>query len=183
MHRERDERFFLYELEPTTDAGFSRRRVFDSWLRHASELDHNPSSFLELASKLDGKHFKELPPCRGSRALQLLSLLAAEQWKSDELELWQESEILARYRETYGNEITRECGRHDLEDRLLVQGLAARYAGKYFIAVKGFALYIGCLAKYSTILDETTESISDSLVEWCDEHHARIAGGSSIYLQ
>ena len=109
--------------------------------------------------------FHGIPPCRGGRSLNILAAVAQAQLASDELIEFRQKDIADLLERHFRFDVTRDKIRHDLEDRLVSQGLMRKWGNVYFLTIRGVARYFYFLAKYS----ETSVGDAMSVVDACSK--------------
>jgi hypothetical protein len=143
-----------------------RRNAIDFTDRLLEDID----ALLMLPNRVNDDAFRCVPPCRGGRTLAVLAATAKRQLCSKELLLFKEQQFRRFLKDDYNYEVTRDKVRHDLVDRLVVQGFMRKWGSYYFLTVKGVARYQYCLAKYTTLGD----SDSMQVLERCTDQRDRI---------
>ena len=125
-------------------------RIRKNSLDFKEQLREDQESLWTLPQRLDNELFIGLPPCRAGRTLGMLASAATRQLKAEELLTWKERQFTEMLAQDYGYDITRDKIRHDLCDRLVLQGFLRKRGSNHFLTHKGMARYQYCLAKYTT---------------------------------
>lgn len=136
----------------------------------AEKLLEDHEALLALPRLLNNDLFDGLPPCRGGRTLGLLAAMARQQLVRPTLLMWRERQFIKTLKDDLNYDVPRDKVRHDLIDRLVLQGFLRKWEAGYHLTMKGIARYLYCLAKY------TTQGTSDPIrvLDACGEHRQKV---------
>ena len=136
----------------------------------ADKLIEDHESLWTLPTRLNDDLFRGIPPCRGGRTLGLLAAIAKRQLADDELLVWRERQFIKILKDDFKYDVPRDKVRHDLIDRLVLQGFMRKWETGYHLMMKGVARYLYCLAKYTT---KGTSNPMD-ILEACRKHRQKV---------
>jgi hypothetical protein len=147
--------FELYQVSlPRTRPEFlvlEQSMVRKNSIDFADALREDHDALMTLSDRLTDRLFRGMPPCRGGRTLGILASAATRQLESTNLLTWQERDVIELLRADFNYDVPRDKVRHDLVDRLVLQGFMRKWGNVYFLNVKGIARYLYCLAKFTTL--------------------------------
>lgn len=136
-------------------------------------IRENPNALLTLSRELDNALFAGLPPCRGSRTLNILASTASRQTPADGLMTWKEREIMGLVEQDFGYKLPRNKLRHDVIDRLVGKGFMRKFGSDHFLAMKGIAMYHFCIMKFTSLPFEDHANVTEACMVQRDRIIAR----------
>jgi hypothetical protein len=140
----------------------------------ADRLAEDHDALLTLPDQLDNNLFKGLPPCRGGRTLGLLAAMARLQLNDDHILIWKERQFIDILKMEFEYEVPRDKVRHDLIDRLVLQGFLRKWESGYHLMMKGIARYLYSLAKYTSLGTDDPMNV----IEQCRRHRDKVISGT-----